>query len=39
MKKNTQKDKKFRKLFNKSELDQVIIKSIVKNQNLSLIIK
>jgi ribosomal protein S14 len=39
MKKHTQKDKKIRKLFNQQELNYVILKSIVKNENLSLIIK
>ena len=39
MKKQTQKDKQIRKLFNKQELNYVILKSIVKNENLSLITK
>ena len=39
MKKQTQKDKRIRKLFNKRELNYVILKSIVKNENLSLITK
>jgi len=39
MKKQTQKDKQIRKLFNKRELNYVILKSIIKNENLSLIIK
>ena len=39
MKKQTQKDKRIRKLFNKRELNYVILKSIVKNENLSLIVK
>jgi len=39
MKKQTQKDKKCRKSFNQQELNQVILKSIVKNENLSLLIK
>jgi len=39
MKKKLQKDKKIRKLFNRRELNHVILKSIVKNENLSLIAK
>jgi len=39
MKKQTQKDKKLRKSFNQQELNHVILKSIVKNENLSLLIK
>jgi len=39
MKKQTQKDKKLRKSFNQQELNNVILKSIVKNENLSLLIK
>ena len=39
MKKQTQKDTKIRKLFNQQELNYVILKSIVKNENLSLIVK
>lgn len=39
MKKQTQKDKRIRKLFNQQELNYVILKSIVKNENLSLIVK
>jgi len=39
MKKQTQKDKKLRKLFNQQELNNIILKSIVKNENLSLIVK
>jgi len=39
MKKQTQKDKKIRRLFNQQELNYVILKSIIKNENLSLIIK
>jgi hypothetical protein len=39
MKKKTQKDKKIRKLFNRQELKYVILKSIVKNENLSLTVK
>ena len=39
MKKQIQKDKRIRKLFNKQELNYMILKSIVKNENLSLVIK
>jgi len=39
MKKQIQKDKQIRKLFNKRELNYTILKSIVKNENLSLVIK
>lgn len=39
MKKQTQKDKRIRKLFNRRELNYIILKSIIKNENLSLIIK
>jgi len=39
MKKQKQRDKKIRKLFNQQELNQVILKSIVKNENLSLLVK
>lgn len=39
MKKQTQKDKKLRKFFNQQELNHVILKSIVKNENVSLLIK
>nr|YP_010208957.1 ribosomal protein S14 [Skeletonema tropicum]UBA16267.1 ribosomal protein S14 [Skeletonema tropicum] len=39
MKKQMQKDKWIRKLFNKRELNYIILKSIVKNENLSLVIK
>jgi ribosomal protein S14 len=39
MKKQIQKDKKIRKLFNQKELNHLILKSIVKNENLSLIVK
>jgi len=39
MKKQTQKDRKLRKSFNQQELNNVILKSIVKNENLSLLIK
>ena len=39
MKKQTQKDKKVRKLFNQNEINNIILKSIVKNENLSLIVK
>ena len=39
MKKQTQKDKKIRRLFNQQELKHIILKSIVKNENLSLNVK
>jgi hypothetical protein len=39
MKKQTQKDKRIRKLFNKRELNHIILKSIVKNENLPLVTK
>lgn len=39
MKKQTQKDKKLRRSFNQQELNHVILKSIVKNENVSLLIK
>ena len=39
MKKQTQKDKNVRKLFNQNEVNNIILKSIVKNENLSLIVK
>lgn len=39
MKKQIQKDKRIRKLFNKRELNYVILKSIVKNENLPLVTK
>ena len=39
MKKQTQKDKNLIKYFNRQELNYVILKSIVKNENLSLLIK
>lgn len=39
MKKQTQKDKKLRKSFNQQELNHVILKSIVKNENVSLLVK
>lgn len=39
MKKQTQKDKKIRKLYNQNELNHIILKSIVKNENLSLVLK
>jgi hypothetical protein len=39
MKKQTQKDKKTRKFYNQQELDHIILKSIVKNENLSLVLK
>jgi len=39
MKKNSQKDKKIRKLYNQQELNYIVLKSIVKNENLSLVVK
>lgn len=39
MKKQTQRDKKLRKSFNQQELSHFILKSIVKNENLSLLVK
>ena len=39
MKKQIQKDKKIRKLFNQQELNHLILKGIIKNENLSLIVK
>ena len=39
MKKKSQKDKKIRKSFNQQELTQTIIKSIIRNENLSSIVK
>lgn len=39
MKKQTQKDKKIRNLFNQQELHHIVLKGIVKNENLSLLIK
>ena len=39
MKKKSQKDKKIRKLFNQQELNHTLIKSIVRNENLSLVVK
>ena len=39
MQKQIQKDKKIKKIFNKQELNYSILKSMVKNENLSLIIK
>jgi hypothetical protein len=36
MKKNTQKEISFRRLYNQQELSHIILKSIVKNQNLFL---
>lgn len=39
MKKHTQKDKKIRKRFNQQEVSSIILKSIVKNENFSLIVK
>jgi hypothetical protein len=39
MKKKSQKDKKTRKFFNQQELTQIILKSIIRNENLSSIVK
>ena len=39
MKKKSQKDKKIRKLFNQQELSQIILKSVIRNENVSLIVK
>ena len=39
MKKQIQKDKKIRNSFNQQELYYVVLKGIVKNENLSLLIK
>ena len=39
MKKKLQKDIKIRKIFNQQELNHIMLKSIVKNENLSLIVK
>nr|YP_010163997.1 ribosomal protein S14 [Thalassiosira nordenskioeldii]QRK25900.1 ribosomal protein S14 [Thalassiosira nordenskioeldii] len=39
MKKQIKKDKNIRKLFAQQELDNIILKSIIKNENLSLIVK
>ena len=39
MKKQIQKDKKIRKLFNQQESNNIILKSIIKNENLSLLVK
>jgi hypothetical protein len=39
MKKKSQKDKKIRKLFNQQELFQIILKSVIRNENVSLIVK
>lgn len=39
MKKQTKKDKKIRKFYNRQELNQIILKSIIKNENLSLVLK
>ena len=39
MKKKFQKDIKIRKFLNQQELNHIILKSIVKNENLSLIVK
>lgn len=39
MKKQIQKDKKIRNGFKKKELNHIILKSIAKNENLSLIVK
>lgn len=39
MKKHIQKDRKFRKSFDREELNRIVLKSIVKNENLSLTVK
>lgn len=39
MKKQIQKDRKIRKLFNQQELNHIVLKSIIKNENLSSIVK
>jgi len=39
MKKKSQKDKKIRKLFNQQELSQIILKSVIRNENVSLLVK
>jgi hypothetical protein len=39
MKKHIQKDRKLRKFFDREELSYIVLKSIVKNENLSLTIK
>lgn len=39
MKKQIQKDRKIRKLFNQQELNYIVLKSIIKNENLSSIVK
>ena len=39
MQKKSQKDKKIRKLFYQQELIQIFTKSIIRNENLSLIVK
>lgn len=39
MKKKFQKDIKIRKVFNQQELNYIILKSIVKNENFPLIVK
>jgi len=39
MKKQIKKDKNIRRLFAQQELDNIILKSIIKNENLSLIVK
>ena len=39
MKKKFQKDIQIRKFFNQQELNYIILKSVVKNENLSSVIK
>lgn len=39
MKKHIQKDQKIRLRFSKQELNHIILRSIIKNENLSLIVK
>jgi len=39
MKKQLQKDKKIRTLFSQQEINWIIFKSIVKNENLPLMVK
>lgn len=39
MQKQIKKDKKIRKLFNQQELNSIILKSMVRNENLSLLVK
>ena len=39
MNKFIQKDKKIRKIYNKQELNYIILKSLIKNENFSLLVK